>query len=147
MNREVIRKKLADFFKTYEYHINNALKNKPDFERMAGFYSEEFIAASPYGVKTGINNEELKTIMDKEFQYSRSIGTKKMECKEVRIIPLDDQHTVAHTEWVGVYQKEGEEISIPFDLHYLVQFRDDQPAIFGWIAGDEQQLLQEKGII
>lgn len=35
---------------------------------------------------------------------------------------------------------------IDFDVHHLVQQRDGGPKVFGWIAGDEQALLRERGI-
>lgn len=142
-----MKEKIEAFFKTYENQFNNALEGNPDLEMIAGFYSEEFIAANPKGVKAGENNNQLKEAMDKGYEYYRSIGTKKMECKDIHITRLDDKHAVAHTKWNSVYLKRGEDISIPFESHYLIQFRDSSPVIFGWITGDESQLLKEKGII
>ncbi|MCF1685823.1 hypothetical protein LQF67_09520 [Tetragenococcus halophilus] len=38
-------------------------------------------------------------------------------------------------------------IEIPFESNYLIQFREEKPLVFGWIAGDEPQLLKENGVI
>lgn len=147
MNDSSMKAKIEAFFKTYENQFNKALEGKPDLEMIAEFYSEEFIAANPHGVKTGKNNNEFKEVMDKGYKYYRSIGTKKMECKEVQITPLDDKHVVAHTKWNSLYQKSEEEISITFKNSYLIQFNEDKLTIFGWVTGDESQLLKDKGII
>ncbi|MFB5660371.1 nuclear transport factor 2 family protein [Alteribacillus sp. HJP-4] len=147
MHESAMKERIKEFFKTYEDQFNIALEGKADLEKIAGFYSEEFIAANPSGVKAGENNNELKEAMDKGYEYYRSIGTKKMECKEVQITPLDDKHAVAHTKWNSVYLKDEEEVSIPFKNNYLIKFRDGKPIIFGWITGDESQLLKDKGII
>lgn len=70
-------------------------------------------------IKAGENNNELKEAMDKGYEYYRSIGTEKMECKEVQITSLDDKHAVAHTKWNSVYLKGEEEASIPFKNNFL----------------------------
>ncbi|WP_020007697.1 hypothetical protein [Salinicoccus albus] len=142
-----MQEKVEAFFKMYEYQFNLALEDKADLEIIAGFYSEEFIAANPFGVKAGENNDELKKAMDKGYEYYRSIGMIKMECNEVQTTALDDMHVVAHTQWNSIYLKDGEEVSIPFKSNYLIRFRDGSPVVFGWVTGDESQLLREKGII
>ncbi|TDQ39145.1 nuclear transport factor 2 family protein [Aureibacillus halotolerans] len=147
MSNDVLKKKAEDFFQTYETKFNEALNDTPDLEVIVRFYSEEFISVNPLVVKTGINNESLKDAMAEAYEYYRSIGTKHMECLDVSITVLDDKHFVAHTKWNSVYEKNGEEISIPFQSNYLLQENDTTFKIFGWITGDEQSLLKENGII
>ncbi|BAK94690.1 nuclear transport factor 2 family protein [Tetragenococcus halophilus] len=127
--------------------MNSSLAKEADLETIANFYTEEFIAANPTGVKTGENNDQLKEAMDKGYEYYRLIGTKEMKCQSIDTIPLDEQHAVATTHWKAVYLKEEKEIVIPFTSNYLIQFREGQPKIFGWVTGDETQVLKEHGII
>lgn len=147
MTDPIIRKEIETFFAAYENQFNLALKNKADLERIAGFYSDAFIAANPAGVMTGENNDEFQTNMGKGYEYYRSIGTVAMKCEGIETTALGDSHTVAHVMWKAVYLKAGEEISIPFENHYLLHMTTDGPVIFGWVAGDETALMEENGII
>ena len=99
------------------------------------------------GVKTGKNNDELKEAMDKGYDSYRLIGTKKMKCENVQLARLDSKHAVAYTYWRSFYVKQEKLIEIPFESNYLIQFREEDPLVFGWITGDESQLLKENGII
>ncbi len=38
-------------------------------------------------------------------------------------------------------------MTIDFDVHYLVQNLEAKAKVFGWVAGDEEALLKEHGII
>lgn len=142
-----MKDKMEAFFKSYEQQFNSSLAGEVHLDAIANFYTEEFIAANPNGVKTGKNNEQLQEAMDKGYEYYRLIGTKEMKCLNIDITPLDEQHVVADTHWQATYLKEGEEIVIPFRSNFLIQFRGDQPKVFGWVTGDETQVLKENGII
>lgn len=39
------------------------------------------------------------------------------------------------------------EVTVDFDVHYLVQTPDGAAKVFGWVSGDEQALLEQHGII
>lgn len=147
MDKSQMQDRIESFFKTYEQQFNDSLEGESDLETIGNFYTEEFIAANPNGVKTGKNNNELKEAMNKGYEYYRLIGTKKMVCQSVDVTPLDDKHAVAYTKWHSFYLKKGKEVTIPFASNYLIQFRGKEPKIFGWITGDETQLLKENGII
>lgn len=147
MTDPVIRKEIEVFFATYENQFNLALKGKADFGRIAELYAGAFIAANPAGVMTGENTDEFQANMEKGYEYYRSIGTIRMECEGVEITELGDAHAVAHVMWNAVCIKDGEEISIPFENHYLMHLKAEGPVVFGWVAGDETALLKEKGIL
>ncbi|CAH2402864.1 hypothetical protein [Mesorhizobium ventifaucium] len=38
------------------------------------------------------------------------------------------------------------DVTIDFDVHYLVQKLAGEPKIFGWVSGDEQEVLRKHGI-
>lgn len=85
--------------------------------------------------------------MHEGYKYYRAIGTQEKKFLDVSLAKIDELHAIAHTTWQAIYLKNGHEITIPFNAHYLLQRRQNKLVIFGWIIGDEQQLLQEYGII
>ena len=136
------------FFERYERFFNRALDGDMDMDRIAALYTSEFIAASPAGVMTGKNDDQLKQAMAKGYQRYRALGTKAMRIRDVRLSPIDTQHCVAHVAWTATYARpEREDITIEFDVHYFVQKLDAEPKVFGWVSGDEQALLEERGIV
>ena len=135
------------FFERYESLFNRSLAGKTDIDEVAALYAPEFIAASPAGVTTGKNDEQLRQVMAQGYARYRAIGTKEMRIRNVRLSPMDDFHCVAHVAWTATYARSDRpDVAIDFDVHYFVQQLDGQPRVFGWVSGDEQALLQEHGI-
>ncbi len=144
MTREILEK----FFRRYEAFFMKSLYEKVDGEEMAKLYAPEFIAASPYGVMTGRNNGDFRQALSAGYEQYRKIGTKGMYVREVKMIPIDEMHCIADVAWTASYEKEnGRTIDIDFDVHYLMQEKDSELCIFGWITGDEQALLKEYGVM
>ncbi len=135
-------------FERYERSFKQSLGGNNDMDEVASLYAREFIAASPAGVMTGKNDEQLKTVMAQGYAHYRAIGTKDMRIRSLRISPMDEHHCVTHVAWTAVYSRENRpDIAIDFDVHYLVQKLDGEPKIFGWVSGDEQAVLREHGVI
>jgi hypothetical protein len=135
-------------FEKYERLFNQSLGGTMDWGEVATLYASEFIAASPIGVMTGKNDDQLKQAMTQGYAHYRAIGTKNMRIRNVRLSPMDDQHCVAHVAWTATYtRKDQSDLAIDFDVHYLVQELDGEPKVFGWVSGDEQALLRKHGII
>jgi hypothetical protein len=117
-------------------------------DEVASLYASDFIAASPAGVMSGKNNDQLKQVMAQGYERYRAMGTKEMSIRHVRLSPIDDCHCVAHVAWTAIYaRKDLPETAIDFDVHYLVQILGDEAKVFGWVSGDEQALLKQHGII
>lgn len=136
------------FFERYESFFNRALAGDMDMGEVAALYAPAFIAASPAGVMTGENDEKLRQAMAQGYAHYRAIGTKEMRIRDVRMSPMDAHHCVAHVAWMATYaRKDRSKVAIDFEVHYLVQKLDGDPKVFGWVAGDEQALLKEHGII
>lgn len=134
-------------FERYERVFNASLHGNVDMEDVAGLYASEFIAASPAGVMTGKNDEQLKQVMAQGYARYRTIGTKEMRIRGLRISPMDEHHCVAHVAWRATYARQGRpDVTIDFDVHYLVQQLGVEPRVFGWVSGDEQALLKKHGI-
>jgi len=136
------------FFERYESSFNQSLGGDMDMDEVAALYASEFIAASPSGVMTGKNDDQLKQVMAQGYAHYRAIGTKEMRIRDVRLSPIDNHHCVAHVAWTATYARiDQPDVAIDFDVHYFVQKLDGEPKVFGWVSGDEQALLWKHGII
>lgn len=136
------------FFAQYERLFNDALGGEANLDQLSRFYSDEFIAAGPNGVRTGKNDDQLKKVMAQGYEHYRAIGTKSMHVRHVSCHDIDRGHCVARVEWTAGYESaHGKRIDVDFEVHYLIEMRGVEPRIFGWVAGDEESLLREKGII
>lgn len=135
------------FFERYAGFFNQALAGSIDEDELTALYASDFIAASPRGVMTGKNDDQLKRTLAHGYAHYREIGTKAMRITDIRVTPIDEHHCVAHVAWAATYaRKDQPDLSIDFEVHYLMQKLDGEPKVFGWIAGDEQELLKKHGI-
>jgi hypothetical protein len=145
---EAMETSVRKFFERYASVFKQALAGEIDMEEVASLYASDFIAASPAGVLTGKNGDQLKQVMEQGYTRYRAIGTREMRIRHVGLSPIDDHHCVAHVAWTASYARQDQaDIAIDFDVHYLVQKLDGEPKIFGWVSGDEQALLRRHGII
>ena len=134
-------------FERYERLFRQALAGKADMDEIASLYASDVIAASPAGVMSGKNDDELKRMMAQGYEHYRSIGTKEMLLRHVRLSPIDESHCVAHVAWRATYaRKDQPDTDIDFEVRYLVQVLDGGAKVFGWVSGDEQALLKQHGI-
>ena len=97
--------RIHEFFKRYQDFFRQGLKNEADLEQVASSYATAFIAASPAGVMTGRNDEQLKQVMRQGFERYRRIGTKDMTLRGVRIDAIDEYHCLAHVAWTATYDR------------------------------------------
>ncbi|MBO9518322.1 MAG: DUF1971 domain-containing protein [Porphyrobacter sp.] len=55
---------------------------------------------------------------------------------------------MAKVSWTATYSRWDEaDVALDFDVHYFVQYLDEEPTVFGWVSGDEEALLREHGIL
>jgi len=67
---------------------------------------------------------------------------------DVEIVGLYPNYAAAHVAWRATYaRKDGPDVVIDFDIHYLVQKLGDEPKVFGWVSGDEEAVLKAHGIV
>lgn len=139
--------RVRDLFERYERFFNRSLNGDADMDKVSALYASEVIAASPAGVITS-TNDRLKQVMPQGYARYRAMGTKGMRIRDVRVSPVDDHHCIAHVAWTATYaRKDRPDVAIDFDVHYFVQQLNGEPKVFGWVAGDEQALLREHGIV
>jgi hypothetical protein len=135
-------------FERYERLFNQALAGDVDLDQVASLYASEFIGAAPAGIRAGRNDDRFRQVMAEGYAQYRTIGTKAMRIRNVRLSPIDEHHCVAHVAWTATYaRKDQADAAIDFDVHYFVQKLNGEPKVFGWVTGDEQALLREHGIL
>lgn len=144
MTKETLEK----FFQRYECFFMKSLNGEPDAVEMSELYAPEFIAASPLGVLTGKNDDGFRQALSSGYEQYREIGTKGMYVRGVGMSQIDELHCVAHVAWTASYETPDErQIDIDFNVHYLMQELDGKLRIFGWVSGNEQELLKRYGVI
>ena len=115
---------------------------------MSELYAPEFIAASPIGVLAGKNDVGFRQALSDGYEQYRKIGTKGMRIRGVEMSQIDALHCVANVAWTASYEVANkQQIDIDFDVHYLMQELNGKLRIFGWISGNEQELLKQHGVI
>jgi hypothetical protein len=135
-------------FERYENFFRRSLGGDLDMAEVGSLYASDFIAASPAGVMTGKNDDQLRQVMTQGYAHYRAIGTREMRIRRIRLSPIDEHHCVAHVSWTATYaRKDQDDTTIDFDVHYLVQKLDGDAKVFGWVSGDEQALLRQHGIV
>lgn len=139
---------VADFFHRYELVFSDAMEGHVDLKAVKQLYAEQFIAATPQGVRAAAFDRSFEAVMSKGYERYRSLGTKSMKVEGIETYEIDDCHLMARVRWHSVYQKPGsDEIHIPFDVNYLLEKRNDDLKVFGWITGDEEELLKARGVL
>ena len=66
-----------------------------------------------------------------------------------RMVDVNQISTTARTHWWSSYRrKSGEPVEIEFDNIYVLRIATGQePQIFAYVTGDEQQVLKDHGLI
>lgn len=139
---------LKQFFQRYEQFFMQSLNGELDDTVMSELYASEFIAASPLGVLTGKNDTNFQQALSEGYEQYRKIGTKEMRVRDVEMLPIDDLHCVADVAWTASYEvANGQQVNIDFNVHHLMQNLNGKLRVFGWISGNEQELLKEYGVL
>lgn len=137
------------FFKLYETRFNDSLKgDEPDIEGTANAFTECFIEASPAGVICSQNDRKFRKALPKGYEFYKRIGILSMNIVSKEMTLLNELHAIVKVHWKSTYQKKDNTPgTIAFDVFYLLHLQHDQPKIFAYITGDEQQALREHGLI
>ena len=139
---------LEKFFQRYQRFFMKSLNGKTNGDEMAELYAPEFIAASPFGVRAGKNDAEFQEALSCGYEQYRRIGTKGMRVRSIEMLPIDAFHCVANVAWTASYELTNrQQVDIDFNVYYLMQERNEKVRIFGWISGNEQELLKQYGVI
>jgi hypothetical protein len=142
---------IRQFFEAYQGRMNAALQKKPavDVAAATAAFARYFVGSSPRGVYGAKNGWLFRFMIPRGYARYRRLGTQRMEIRGLSIVPLDDYHALARTHWWSSYRrKSGEPVEIEFDNIYVLRIAAGQePQIFAYITGDEQQVLKDHGLV
>jgi hypothetical protein len=139
------------FFEAYQRRMNAALQKQPvvDVAAAAAAFARYFVGSNPRQVYGARNGWLFRLMIPRGYAYHRRLGTQRMEIRGLSIVSLDDHHVLARTHWWSSYRrKSGDTVEIEFDNIYVLRVATGQePQIFAYITGDEQQVLKDHGLI
>lgn len=146
----MIEQQVRAFFADYEALVNRALQPQPDIDLDAAVavYADWLLEANPSGVICFHNDEAFRSAVPQLFESQRALGAQSMKIGTLKLTRLDDYHTMAKIHWDTVYRAaDGREVHIDFSETYFVQTREGTTKIFAYIAGDQDQLLKDSGLV
>jgi hypothetical protein len=140
---------LNRFFASYVEAYNHSLGESVDLAGIQKHFAECFIGAGINGVNYGRNDKNFAVQLEKGFSFYKTIGTQSIEVVQIDPTSIDDRHVLAKVTYRAHYlTKDSEEpITLEFDVSYLIQKRDTELKIFGFVTGDEMALYKEHGLI
>ena len=136
------------FFRDYVAVFDNATTGKVDVDRIRASYAEYFVSASAGGVVGGgANDAKYAKVLNEGAGFYRAIGLQGMNLLKVESTPIDAGHDMVRPFFRADYRKEdGSQVSIEFDVTYMLQRRAGGPKIFAFVAGDEMALYRKYGL-
>jgi hypothetical protein len=132
--------RLRQFFDDYATALSSA-----DVEGIAEAYAEQFMATGPGFYVANQNDEQFRQGLAQAAQFYRQIGVDAIEIKNYLEADLGSSFWLTKIEWELL--DEDLNTMLTFDNTYLVEAGDDKPKIVLFIAHNEQQRMQEKGIM
>lgn len=137
------------FFRNYIDVFNRSVKGGVDADAIRASYAEYFVSAGAGGtVQGGANDEKYAEILRKGAGLYEAIGLQGMTLLKIETTPIDAGHDMVRPYFRADYRKKnGESVSIEFDLVYMLQRREGGPKIFAFIAGDEMGLYRKYGLV
>jgi len=141
---------IRQFFEAYQGRMNAALQKRPvvDVAAATAAFARYFVGSSPRQVYGAKNGWLFRLMIPRGYARYRRLGTQRMEMRGLSVVPLDDYHVLARTHWWSRYRrKSGDPVEIEFDNICLLRIAAGQePQIFAYITGDEQQVLKDHGL-
>lgn len=142
-----INDQIEQFFEEYEKRFAEGLAGIAVAEDTGKAFADYFVEASPAGIMGGKNDQSFLDRVPEGYDFYRSIGITKMEIRQLDITELDELHYMVEVYWESFYMKDGQPGSIEFSVIYFRQYLNGALKIFAYIAGDEQAVLKERGLV
>ncbi|MEO8471998.1 MAG: hypothetical protein ABI477_07385 [Chryseolinea sp.] len=141
------KKQIEEFFTSYESNFNKAISGEEGVnEAITSSFAECFIESSDAGILCGKNGAPFVDKIKQGFEFYKSIGASGMNIVSKDISFIDDLHGMVKVHWRYQYNKDGQQGAVDFNTFYLVNTMS-APKIFAYMAGDEQKVLKEKGLV
>jgi hypothetical protein len=138
---------VEQFFRRYAKAFKDGLEGALNPRSLRSLYSTQYIAAGPKGVMAGDNDESFSAHMSKGYEQYRQLGTKAMTVTAIDVHTIDESHCIAHVDWISEFEKDGRRVDVAFKNTYFLELNDGELKVFGWVAGDEIQLLKDNGLM
>jgi len=142
--------KIRALFDAYGKRTDNALRDPPeeDLEGMVRSFAPFFVESSPRGVVGSVNDDKFRAMIPQGFARYRTVGGRHMTIKGLQVIELDRLHAIADVDWDFAYtNKAGKSGHVTFTNFYFITIADGTPRIFAYVTPDEQQAMEEHGLL
>lgn len=137
------------FFRRYADAYEKSLGDTIETELIRSFFADEFMGLSTGGgINVGKNDETFIEALQQGYAYYKAIGTVGMKTDNVDVMELAQNHDRVRVSYSALYRrKNGEKLTIAFDVVYLLQRQDHGPKIFAFISGDELETYRRYGLV
>jgi hypothetical protein len=137
------------FFRRYADAYEKSLGDTIEVETIRSFFAEEFMGLSiAGGINAGKNDETFIQALQQGYAYYKAIGTVGMRAESVDVMELAQNHDRVRVFYSARYRRRsGEELTISFDVTYLLQRQEHGPKIFAFISGDELGTYRAHGLV
>jgi len=137
------------FFRNYIDVFNRSMTGGVDADAIQASYAEYFVSAGAGGVVRGAaNDEKYAEVLRQGAGFYEAIGLQGMTLLKVEATPIDAGHDMVRPYFRADYRKkDGETLSIEFDVVYVLQRREGGPKIFAFVSGDEMGLYRQHGLV
>jgi len=140
---------IDQFFDAYAARFNDSLtRDQIDLDSTVNAFADCFIEASPAGVQCSKNDQQFKEAIPQGYALYKQTGMQAMVIEGKELTLLDEMHALVRVQWRSDHiRKDATSVSIPFEVIYLLQQQESGLKIFAYITGDEQKVMQEKGVL
>lgn len=136
------------FFDEYAAAFNRSLGDRVDADGIRRHFAGCFVGAGPGGIQCGANDDGFARKLDEGYAFYKKIGTQKMTMTRVEATAIDTRHHLVKVFYRADYRKpDGADVSIDFDVSYVLQTKDSVSKIFAFIAGDEMAVYRKHGLL
>jgi hypothetical protein len=136
-------------FSAYAAAYERSLGERVDSAAIRAFFAEGFVAAGTNGQATaGANDDSFEAMLQQGYRFYKAIGTRSMKVTRVQASGLYENHDSVQVFYKAGYQKkDGSDLTIEFDVLYILQRRQDGAKIIAFVTGDEMALYKQHGLV
>ena len=136
-------------FSAYAAAYERSLGQQVDSAAIRAFFAEGFVSAGTNGqVTAGNNDASFEATLQQGYGFYKAIGTRSLKVTRVQASALYENHDSVQVFYKAGYEKkDGQSLTIEFDVLYILQRRADGPKIVAFITGDEMGLYRQHGLV
>ncbi len=153
------------FFLDYVEAYNRSLAGAVDARAIRACFADCFVGAGPGGVTCGRNDQSFTAALENIYDFYRAIGTRRMAVRVVEVTPIDEIHHMARVGYTAHYDRPAggransgpeavpggitarDDLTIEFDVIYMMQTVEGRSRIFAFVSGDEMAVYRRHGLV